>query len=288
MTEKVALITDSSCDASNEELRAMGVECIQLKVTRPDGVAFPQDNTHENIELFYDYIADCEALPTTSQATPLDFSQMYERLAGEGYTHAISMHIGSKLSGTVETARLAAASAPIEVEVIDTHTATVAQYLFVRRIAQLRDAGCSFQQLVDTAHRLEGKTSVCFMLDTLRNLVMGGRAGKAVGLAAALLNIKPLLTVAPDGEIAILAKTKSIKRAAYKLADIAADLSDRLGELEICLMHTRRLDGLELLEHAFAERSIRFREVPVRQPGPVITTHVSTGAIGFSYIPVEV
>lgn len=288
MTEKVALITDSSCDASNAELRAMGVECVQLKVTRPDGGPFDQDNTPENIELFYDYIATCDALPTTSQATPLDFSALYARLAREGYTHAISMHIGSKLSGTVETARLAAANAPLEVEVIDTRTATVAQYLFVRRIAQLRDAGHSFAQLVDVAHRLEGKTSVCFMLDTLRNLVMGGRAGKAVGLAAALLNIKPLLTVAENGEIVILAKTKSVKRAAGKLADIAAELTDKFGELEICLMHTRRPDGLELLASAFENSGLRYREVPVRQPGPVITTHVSCGAIGFSYIPVEV
>lgn len=287
MQERIALVTDSACDASDEELAALGVECLPLRVTRPDGTLFPQDNTAANIEAFYDYIATCDELPTTSQARPLDFSELYARLAREGYTHALSLHIGSKLSGTVETARLAAQDAPLEVEVIDTRTATVAQYLFVRRIAQLRDAGCSFAELVDAARRLEGATSVCFMLDTLRNLVMGGRAGKATALAATILNIKPLLTVAENGEIAVLAKAKSLKRAASRLADIAAGLADRFGELEVCLLHTRRPEGLELLAKAFEERGVKCRHIPARQPGPVITTHVSTGAIGFAYIPVE-
>ncbi len=111
---------------------------------------------------------------------------------------------------------MAAESAPIPVEVIDTHCNTVAQFLFVRRIAQLREYGLSFDELVEAAHELVGNEHLLHA-DKLRNLVKGGRTGKATGLAAALLKIKPLLTVDPEGEVEMFGKAKSPKRAITKL-----------------------------------------------------------------------
>lgn len=286
--EKIALVTDSSCDASDAELAEMGVRCVHLNVMRPDGTAFPQDNSPENIEAFYDFIEDCDELPTTSQPTPVEFAELYTQLALEGYTHILSMHISGKMSGTVNTARMAAQSAPVTVEVVDTHTNTVAQYLFVRRIAQLRDKGFTFEQLTRAARDLQGKVSIYFMLDTLKNLVKGGRTGKAVGLAASLLNIKPLLTVDAEGEVAVFSKAKSMKKAIPKLVAKASELTERFGELELALVHVRQTEGLAMLKQALEGSGLHFKEVGTRQTGPVITTHVSTGCVGFAYIPLDV
>jgi DegV family protein with EDD domain len=285
--ERIALVTDSSCDASDAELAEMGIACIHLKVVKPDGSFFPEDNTVENIEAYYDYLATCDDLPGTSMPSPLDFADKYTELALEGYTHIISMHIAAGMSGTVNAARMAAESAPITVEVIDTHCNTVGQYLFVRRMAQLRSAGLGFDQLVETAHSLEGKTSVCFMLDTLKNLVKGGRTGRATGLAASLLNIKPLLTVDPSGIVEMWGKAKSPKRAVPKLVDHFKLLEGEFGPLEYCLVHTRNLPGVDALRTAMLDAGIMAREVGVRQAGPVIATHVSTGCFGFAYIPID-
>lgn len=263
----------------------MGVECVHMKVIRPDGSHFPDDNTRENIDAFYDYIADAEELPGTSMPTPVDFAEMHTKLALEGHTHVISLHISSALSGTVHAARMAAESAPIEVEVIDTKTTTVAEFLFVRRIVQLRDAGLSFDELIAAAHELEGKTSICFMLDTLRNLIKGGRTGKAVGLAATLLKIKPLLIIDPEGEVDMFGKAKSAKRAVAKLVDRYKELENAFGPLECCLAHTRNLPGVDDLRQAFVDAGIHLHDIGVRMVGPVITTHVSTGCFGFAYIP---
>lgn len=286
--ERIALVTDSSCDASDEELAELGVECVHLQVTAADGTPFPVDNTPENIEAFYDYIVDCPELPRTSQPTPLEFGELFTRLSQEGYTHVISMHIAEKMSGTVNVARLAAQSAPLEVEVIDTQCNTVAQYLFVRRIAQLRSAGLRFSQLVEKAHALQGKLSTCFMLDTLRNLVMGGRTGKAAGLALSLLNIKPLLRTDELGEVEMFGKVRSLKRAIPKLADLAERLVGKFGPLEGCFVHVRNPEGLAMIEDEFERRGIDFENIGARQTGPVITTHVSVGCVGFSYIPKRV
>lgn len=283
--EKIAIVTDNACDASDEELAALGVECVHLKVIKPDGSHFPDDNNDENINAFYDYIAEAEDLPGTSMPTPVEFADMYTKLALEGYTHVISLHISSALSGTVHAARTAAESAPIEVEVIDTKTNTVAEFLFVRRVAQLRACGLGFEELVEAAHDLEGKTSICFMLDTLRNLIKGGRTGKAKGLAATLLKIKPLLTIDFDGEVEMFGKAKSARRAVDKLVERYRVLETMLGPLESCFAHTRNLGGVDDLRSAMIDAGINLLEVGVRKVGPVITTHVSTGCFGFAYIP---
>lgn len=283
--EKIAIVTDNTCDASDAELAELGVECVHLRVIRSDGTHFPEDNTPDNIEAFYDYVVDCEELPSTSMPPLLDFAQLYTDLSLAGYTHVISLHISSRMSGTVHTARMAAESAPIPVEVIDTHCNTVAQYLFVRRIAQLREYGLGFDELVEAAHDLVGKTSVCFMLDKLRNLIKGGRTGKATGLAATLLKIKPLLTVDEDGEVETFGKAKSPKRAVTKLVQRYQELEERFGPLECCFAHTRNMGGVDELREAMIEAGINLLEVGVRMVGPVITTHVSTGCFGFAYIP---
>lgn len=79
--EKIAIVTDNSCDASDAELAKLGVECVHLRVIEPDGTHFPEDNTVENIEAFYDYIVDCDELPSTSMPPLLDFAQLYTDLS---------------------------------------------------------------------------------------------------------------------------------------------------------------------------------------------------------------
>ncbi len=283
--EKIAIVTDSSCDASDAELAEMGVTCVHLHVEKADGTPFPEDNSPENIEAFYDYISQCKDLPSTSCPPPAAFSEIYSRLANEGFTRIISLHMPHAMSATVDVAQIAAQSSPIPVDVIDTQCNTVGQYLFVRRIAQLCQAGATREELLEEIEEITGKTSVCFMLDTLKCIVKGGRTGKAVGLAAMLLNIKPLLTVDPTGEVDIFGKTKSIKRAASKLADYYLKLQEKFGPLECCFVHTRNLPGVNLLREALLERNVNLLEVGVRQAGPVITTHVCTGCFGFAYIP---
>lgn len=91
------------------------------------------------------------------------------------------------------------------------------------------------------------------MLDKLRNLVKGGRTGKATGLAAALLKIKPLLTVDPEGEVEMFGKAKSPRRAVTKLVDRYKELESRFGPLECCFAHTRNMAGVDELREAMIE-----------------------------------
>lgn len=285
--EKIALVTDSTCDVSPAELEQWGVRCVNLKVYRSDGSQFPDGNTPENAEAFFTYLDRCDQLPHTSMPSPVEFGEVYSQLASEGYTHVLSVHLPLAMSGTSTAAMMAAQSAPIEVAVVDTRRNTWALGLLVRRLARMRDANQPFSQLVESARTLYKSCDICFALDTLDNLVKGGRVGKATGLAASFLDIKPLLTVSDDGDVTQLGMARSMKRATAKLADIAAARVGELGPLEGVFVHARNLPGAERLRALFQERGIDFKDLGTRQIGPVIATHVATGCVGFAYIAQE-
>ena len=283
--EKIAIVTDSTCDVSPEELKEWGVTCINLKVLRADGTPFPDGNDAANIEEFYDYLNTCKELPGTSMPSPVEFGEVYSDLAKHGYTNILSMHIASAMSGTCTAARLAAETSSVPVEVLDTNRNTWALGLLVRYAATLRNSGARFATLVKKVAEMAPKANIVFALDTLKNLVKGGRTGKATGLAATLLDIKPILTVGDDGQVAQVSKAKSMKRAIPKLAEDALEKVTEMGPLEGYFVHARNLADVDKLRAAFIEKGVDFKELGVRQIGPVIATHVACGCVGFSSIP---
>lgn len=283
--KNIAIVTDSTCDAAPEELESWGVRCINLTVSDAAGNPLVSDNAPESIERFFDHLDTCKELPHTSMPSPLEFGELYADLAREGYDGVLSLHITKAMSGTVDAARMAAQTASIPVEVVDTSRNTWALALLVRMAARLRDNGEDLPELAAHVHEIAPYTDITFALDKLDNLVKGGRAGKALGLAASLLDIKPILTVGDDGIVTTLAKTKSMKRAINKLAMIALELTQKIGPLEGFFVHARNEHAANALRDAFKEKGVPFKELGVRQIGPIIATHVGTGCVGFAYIP---
>lgn len=282
---RYAIVTDSACDISKEELASWGVECVNLRVLDPQGNELLNNNDADSVEAFYDWLAAHEELPKTSMPSPVAFGEMYTKLALEGYEEILSIHMPESMSGTVNSARMAAQSAPVPVRVMDLRRNTLTQALLVKRAAQLRDEGASLEEVVAHLEEIIPKSSVVFALDTLENLVKGGRMGKATGLVAAVLDIKPILTVGDDGQVAPVSVAKSMKRAVAKLAKKAEELVTEFGPLEGCMMHVRNAKACDMLREAIGARNIDYTEVSERQVGPIIATHVGLGCVGFSYIP---
>lgn len=283
--KNIAIVTDSTCDVSPEELESWGVRCINLTISDAEGNPLVSDNEPESVERFFDHLDTCKELPRTSMPSPLEFGELYAELAREGYDGILSLHITKAMSGTVDAARMAAQTSSVPVEVVDTSRNTWALALLVRMAARLRDKGEDLPELAQHVLEIAPYTDITFALDKLDNLVKGGRAGKALGLAASLLDIKPILTVGDDGIVTTLAKTKSMKRAINRLAMIALELTQTIGPLEGFLVHVRNEPAVSALREAFKEKNVPFKELGVRQVGPVIATHVGTGCVGFAYIP---
>lgn len=285
--EKVALVSDSSCDICEDQMRELGIHCVNMSITGPDGQPFPSNNTEKNIEAFYDMMDSNEELPKTSMPSVAQFESLYAQLAEEGYTHIISAHIPLAMSGTVNAATMAAESCPIPVSVIDTERNTWSLGLIMRRLSLMRAAGASFEVLENSARNLWKVSDVCFAIDSLKNLVKGGRTGKATGLVADLLKIKPVLTVGDDGEVVSLGMARSMKNAMKKLTEKALALADEIGPLEGYFLHVRNLEAVEMLRDMFNKAGVPYTDLGTRQAGPVIATHVGTGTTGFTYIAKE-
>ena len=286
-TEKLAIVTDSACDISMDELADWGVKCVNLHVEDAQGNSLVSDNDADSVEAFYDFLATHDELPKTSMPSPLEFGDMYSQLAVEGYTRVLSIHMSEAMSGTCNSARMAAQTASIPVEVIDLKRNTLTQALLVRMAARLRDEGFSCEEIVSVLESVIPNSSIVFALETLDNLVKGGRTGKATGLIANLLDIKPILMVGQDGVVNSVAKARSMKRAINKLVDKAVALTEEIGPLEGYLCHVRNPEALKMLRDALVEKGVAFKELGVRQVGPIIATHVGLGCVGFAYVPAQ-
>ncbi len=283
--QRYAIVTDSACDISKAELASWGVECVNLRVLDSHGNELISDNDAESVEEFYDYLETHDELPKTSMPSPVEFGEMYSKLALEGYDAVLSLHMSEAMSGTVNSARMAAQSAPIPIEVMNLNRNTLTQALLVHRAAQLRDEGASLEEVVAHLEEIIPNSSVVFALDTLENLVKGGRMGKATGLVASVLDIKPILMVGAEGVVTSVAMSKSMKRAISRLAKKAAELVEQIGPLEGCMMHVRNPLACQSLREAIQASGIDYTETSERQVGPIIATHVGLGCVGFSYIP---
>lgn len=281
----VGIVTDSTCDLSPTDLAEMGVVHVPLKVL------IGEDSYLDWVEMepsvFYQRLTSSSVLPKTSQPTPAQFSEAYARLADQGCESIVSIHISAELSGTISSATLAAADAPVPVHVIDTKTVTQALGLVVKAAVEARDGGMDGEAIAARASEVAANTRLFFVLDTLDYLVKGGRAGKAQGLAASLLNIKPVLRVNEEGIIEPFKKVKGRKKAIAELAAHVAEDAAKNGRMRLTLLHGCTDDcGADLrveLESNGADIEIE----SVGLVGAVVGTYAGPNAVGCAYHPVS-
>jgi DegV family protein with EDD domain len=280
---RVGIVTDSTCDVAPAELERLGVEMVPLTVR------FGDETFLDWIELtpdqFYRRLATSQELPKTSQPSPAQFSAAYKKLAESGAEEIVAMTISSGLSGTYDSALLGAKDSPVPVRVVDTKRASQGVALILREAVKTRDAGGDAAAVEARTRQIAGAEELYFVLDTLDYLVKGGRAGKAAGLAAALLNIKPVLRVNADGLVEPFAKVRGRAQAIAAFANHIAEESRRLGRLKAVLLHAAIQGEAEELEAAFAAAGADIELVACGEIGAVIGTYTGPGAVGVAYYP---
>ena len=279
---KVAIVTDSTCDYPQSLLAEREIHMVPLSVI------FGEETFLDHVEItparFYEKMASSSQLPSTSQPSPADFSAMYEKLAAAGYDHIVSVHISAVLSGTYNSAHIAASSRPIPVTVVDSKSASLGLGFVLDAAVAARDAGGSASDVSMACYNAMEDLQIFFILETMDNLVRGGRAGKAAGLAASLLNIKPILTLV-DGAVSPWSKAKGRKRAFQAMALNIEAMSEEKGPLKAALLHAVDPEGAAQLRAAIeeTEADVEFSEPQII--GPVIGTHVGPGAVGIAVMP---
>jgi DegV family protein with EDD domain len=281
---RVGIVTDSTCDIEPSRLAALDVEMVPLTVH------FGDTHYRDWIDLtpaeFYPKLAGASALPTTSQPSPAAFAAAYAKLAQQGCAEIVVITLSSALSGTFESATLAAKDARVPIRIVDGRKASQGTGLMVLAAVEARTSGADAAAVEARAIEVAASVRLFFLLDTLEFLVKGGRAGKATGLAASLLNIKPVLEVNSDGIIEPFKKVRGRSQAVAALAQHVAEESRSRGRLRVALLHAQLEGEATEMREALATAGVDMEIVSDGVIGAVIGTYTGPGAVGVAYYPV--
>src|SRR6056297_758046 len=190
--EKIAVVTDSCADIPKALIEKLGITVVPLNVIFGEEVL--KDGDDITSKEFYKRLEESKKLPSSSQPTPDEFSEVYQNLLKK-YDKIISIHLSEKLSGTINSARAAAKEFGEKVFTFDSQSISVGVGLQVEATVEAIKEGLSLDEIKDYLQRLRESTHVMFTLDTLEYLEKGGRIGKAESLIGSLLNIKPIIIV---------------------------------------------------------------------------------------------
>lgn len=282
---KVQVITDSTADIPRHLIEELGIAVVPLKV-HLSGESYLDGVTITPSE-FYSRLKEAEEIPTTSQPSPIDFVEAYREAAQDGNVDIISIHLSSAFSGTYQSALLAQSMVEDEfkVTVIDSKKASYSIGIIVVEVARAAKEGKSLDECVAIANRLIEREQVFFLVDSLDYLQKGGRIGKASAVVGSLLNIKPILSINPEGEVFAVDKVRGKNKATSRIFDMLKEHFPE-GVASAGMMYTDNREEsekwAERLKETFDLDHVEFTEI-----GPVIGAHVGPGTIAVVCTPKE-
>jgi DegV family protein with EDD domain len=276
-TNRVRIVTDSSCDLPQRVADELGIEIVPLTI-RIDGQEYV-DRLDLTPAEFWAKCATSPGLPETAAPAPGQFEAVYRRLAADGATSIVAINLSAALSATMQSAELASRSVAdtIKVTVVDSQQVTMGLGLVVSKAARLAATGASHDDVVHLATSLAERTKVWGALDTLENLKKGGRIGGAKALLASALAIKPIIEVR-DGKVEHGGKQRTRSKALAHVVEKVLEAGDRVDTLMV--MHADCSDV-----DAFVEmlRPYYKGEIVVGDIGPVVGTHAGRGTMGVAF-----
>ena len=202
----VRIVVDSTADVTDEIRAKLSVVPLTVHFGEQEYV----DGITINHKQFYEMLVETDVLPTTSQPSPEAFAQVF-RQAQEAGEQVVALTVSSKLSGTCQSAMIAAADFPDSVWVVDTKTVAIGCGILAELAVRLKEEGLSAPEIVARLEEERENIHVIALLDTLEYLKKGGRISKTIAFAGGLLSIKPVVTI-QDGEIHILGKARGSKQ----------------------------------------------------------------------------
>jgi len=274
MTIKV--VTDSTCDLPEEIIAEYGITVVPLYIN------FGNQSYLDGVELsrqeFYERLPDCDPPPTTAIPGLQMFLQAYEKLAAEGATEILSIHISVSLSGTVNVAYLAAQEASVPVTAFDSGTLSMGTGFLVWAAASAAAEGRPMDEIVALLEEQGSRTHVFAALDTLEFLRRSGRMNRVMAALGSWLQMKPLLKMYDGNPTA--EKVRTTKHATNRLVTL---LSDLVPLEKVALVHTHALKRAEELrqkvQHLLPEGELLSVDIT-----PVFGTHLGPGAVGFACV----
>ncbi len=274
----IRIVTDSTCDLPQEVVHTHSITVVPLYINFGDQGYL--DRVEISRQEFYQRLSESDPLPTTATPGIDAFRQTYERLAEDGASEILSIHISVNLSATVEVARTAAKQTPaVPVTVFDSQQLSLGTGFLVLSAAKAAAEGLPMNEIISLLEEQTSRTYVIAALDTLEFLKRSGRMNAVVARLGSMLQIKPLLIMHAGEPTAERVRTR--ERAIKRVIQFASEL----GPLEqLALVHTNAPQEAQDLYHR-AKHLFPIREEPLSvDVTPALGTHIGPGVVGFTCI----
>ena len=273
--DRVALVTDTSCDLSEEQLQAYDIRLVSLRVATSEGEF--RDRLEIDQDTLYSLLK--RELPKTSLPLPEDVSALYRQLKEEGCTRVVHMTISSNLSGTYNMVRLIAEETEdLQVDVVDTKTLSCGLGLLVLEAAESLARGMSVEDTLARVEHLRATQLGAFVIRTLEFLRKGGRIGLVEGVVGSLLQIKPVIYVNDDGVYNTLIKARGFTNALNAMSDECFKRFQGR-KVRIAIVHGAAYEEAVKLRDRFLEK-LDVASSFISPVSPALAIHTGPGLLG--------
>lgn len=277
---KVAIVTDSTADIPKDLVERYGIKVIPLYVNFEDR-SYLDDRVDITSKQFYERLRSVKKQPTTSQPTPQDFIKAYSELLKENGS-IISIHISKKMSGTYNSAEMARKElSDSDIEVINSELVHIPLGILVIKAAELARDGKSKEEILDAINKLKQKITVLFIPSTLKYLIMGGRIGRAKGLIASVLEIRPILTLRL-GEVSQFKTTRRFSQAKNELINSMKSMVKDTNKLMVTISDSdAKAEGDEMAERI--KETFNPKQSMRAEIGAVVGNNLGPGGVAVTF-----
>lgn len=282
MNKKVNIIVDSTADITEDVKERLTVVPLTLR--------FGDEEYIEGVTIqkkeFYQKLIESDVLPKTSQASPSDFEDVFEKIVAAGES-AVVITLSSKLSGTWQSAMIAAREYEDSVYVVDSRNVAIGAAILAKLALRLVDEGMGAREITERLEKEREKICLIAMLDTLEYLKKGGRISAAAAFAGGVLSIKPVVCIR-DGEIVILGKARGSKQGNNLLVSEIRKTGGIDFTKPILLGYTGLDDTLlqKYIEDSKALWEEGISSLETTMIGSVIGTHAGPGAVAVAFFSI--
>lgn len=280
---RVKIIVDSTADLRSEVAEKVGIVPLTVHFGEKEYIS----GVNITPQKFYEMLVESDALPTTSQPTPAAFEDAFEK-ALEECDEVVCLTCSGKLSGTCQSANIAAAEFPGKVHVVDSNTIAIALGILVEYAVELAERDLSAEEIVLKLLQKRDKVKLLALVDTLEYLKKGGRISSTAALAGGLLNIKPVLTI-EGGVIKLLGKARGSRQGNNLLVQEIVKAGGVDFSKPVMLGYTGLSDALlqKYIQDSAAIWEAYKDQLPVFVVSSVVGTHVGPGAVAVAFFAAE-
>lgn len=279
---KIGLVTDTSCNFTPESANAMDIHAIPLPImfdhqTYIDGVDL-------TLEEFYKKMAQFKKVPSTSQPAIGDFIQTYKGIVDQ-YDKIISVHPSGRLSGTVQTAQMAANEVDrSKIKVVDSGLVSVLSGYLVLEAKRMIDLNSSFEAIIERIEDMKPKTIAYVALDNINNLAQSGRISDIASKIVNFAQIKPILKISQNG-IELKKMVRTTKRAMARLEKMTREyLASHNYPMKVDVAHGDANQEANEMYKRLVENS-KYADAKINRLAAVIGVHTGPGIVGYTLRP---